>query len=553
MKHLEQSIRVAIDENNISIQRDESKCVKCGECARICSKYESVNNNYKLSNSKQPICVNCGQCVKVCPTNCITAKNEYSLVKEQINDQSKIFIASVSPAVRVALGDEFGLKRGSFVAGKVVALLKQLGFKYVLDTNFSADLTICQEAHELQARLNSKTSTMPMFTSCCPAWVKYVETFYPEFIPNLSTCKSPIAMQGALVKTYFAKMQKISPSKIVHVVITPCTAKKYEIRRPEFNASAQINNEPMRDSDFCLTTVELAKWATEKDINFDSLQPQEFTSLMGQSSGGGVIFGNSGGVMESAIRTAYYYITGNEPPAELLNFKAIRGLKGIKEADVQIGNKTLKVASVSGLTNARSILKRLKAGKKYDFIEVMACPAGCVGGGGQPKHLGDEIRTQKSRASALYDKDEKMSTRCAHQNSQIEQLYKNYLTPNINHILHTHYTNKSGMLGSAYFPCKNSKNKVVTICGSMKYQQQIIAFAQKLECEKGYCVLQCVYDENNEKLSKKELNNITLAHYKKIDISDIIYVVNVDNYIENSTKNEIEYAKNKGKKIIYYQ
>lgn len=448
MKKVDQNIRVAISENNVSIKRDECKCIKCGECARVCSKIESVNNNYNINKSKNPICVNCGQCVKICPTNSISGCEEYTNVKQQICS-NKIVIVSTAPAVRVALGDEFGLKRGSFVEGKMVALLKKLGFKYVLDTNFGADVTIMEEAQELIERLNNNQN-LPLFTSCCPSWVKFVETFYPEFIPNLSTCKSPISMQGALIKTYFASKMGIDAKDIVNVTLTPCVAKKYEIRREELCDSAQINNSLMRDNDYCITTFELAKWAKEENIDVLSLNDQSFDDIMGKSSGGGVIFGTSGGVMESALRTAYYNLSGQKPLGMFLNFKPVRGIDGIKEATVELNNKTLKVVAVSGLANARKMLEKIKSGEKYDFVEVMACPGGCIGGGGQPKHLGDEITTLKSRMNGLYDRDNSLNIKASYQNDQVIEMYNSYLKASDLRklLLHTKYNNKSDMLNN---------------------------------------------------------------------------------------------------------
>ncbi len=450
MKNTDQNIRVNIADNNQSIQRDNNKCIKCGECARICSKIESINNNYDINTSKEPVCVNCGQCVKICPTNCINAKEDYKQVEQEINN-GKIVIVSTAPAVRVALGDEFGYKRGTFLKGKMVALLKKLGFKYVLDTNFGADVTIMEEANELLNRLENNDN-LPLFTSCCPSWVKFVETYYPELINNLSSCKSPISMQGALIKTYFAQKMSIDAKQIVNVTLTPCVAKKYEIKRTELNSSSKINNALMQDNDYCITTMELVKWAKEKHINLHNLDDQNFDSIMGESSGGGIIFGASGGVMESALRMAYYYETKELPQKQLLSFKSVRGIKGIKETEVTIGNKNLKVAVVNNLANARILLNKIKNGEHYDFVEVMACPGGCIGGGGQPKHLGDEISTLKSRADALYTKDKNTNIKLACQNEEIKELYNSFLiSPNselAKSLLHTKFIDKSASLGN---------------------------------------------------------------------------------------------------------
>ncbi len=429
MKHLNQNIRVAIDADNPSVERIEEKCIKCGQCAAVCNNFESVNSHYDLRKTcDKSICVNCGQCIKICPMDALVGKEEYHELEALMKKKDKIFIVSTSPSVRIGLGDEFGMPAGSFVQGKMIAMLRKLGFDYVLDTNFSADLTICEEATELVDRIKNKTKPLPQFTSCCPAWIKFAETFYPEILPNISTCRSPIGMQGPIIKTYFAKKMGIDPSRIVNVAVTPCVAKKFEIKRNEMNVSAKVNNVPqMRDMDFCITTVELAKWAKEKQIDFAKLKNDKFDNFLGEASGGGVIFGNSGGVMESAVRTAYSYLTGRKPTELLLNFKAVRGLDGIKETKVKIKGIELKLAVVFGLANARVLLERIKNGEKFDFVEIMSCPGGCIGGGGQPKHIGQEKVFQQKRIEALYKRDEMLKNRVAHENEEVLQLYKNYL------------------------------------------------------------------------------------------------------------------------------
>ncbi|MGN1201488.1 MAG: rubrerythrin [Candidatus Caccovivens sp.] len=450
MKHLRQDIRVAINEDNPSIQRIEDKCVRCGHCAKVCNNFVSVNNLYKLENTcDRAICVNCGQCIKNCPYDAIVGKDEYKQIDSLLG--KKVVIVSTSPSVRVALGDEFGLEKGSFVQGKMVALLKKLGFSFVLDTNFAADLTICEEASELIERITKKNRPLPQFTSCCPAWVKFVETFYPEFLPNISTCKSPIGMQGPLVKTYFAQKMGIDPKDIVNVALTPCVAKKMEIRRSEMNISAKYNNAPeMRDMDFCLTTTELAKWAKEKNIDINDLKDAEFDNFMGEASGAGVIFGNTGGVMEAAVRTAYSYITNKAPTELLLDLQPVRGYDGFKEAEVDIEGTKVKVAVVFGLANARRVLEKIKKGEKYDFVEIMTCPGGCIGGGGQPKQYEKEVQYQKARIEALYNRDKNMALRTSHENPQIIKIYRDFLgKPNSQMaelLLHTMYFDRSGDL-----------------------------------------------------------------------------------------------------------
>ena len=451
--HESQSIRVAIDADNPSVQRKEELCVRCGQCKNICNDFISVNNHYDLESTGQvSVCVNCGQCVKVCPVNSLVGKDEYPDVEKAILDDSKVVIVSTSPSVRVGLGDEFGYPNGTFLEGKMVALLKKLGVDYVLDTNFSADLTICEEATELIERLKGNGMPLPQFTSCCPAWVKFAEIFYPEMLPHISTCKSPIGMQGPVIKTYFAKKMGIDPSRIVNVALTPCLAKKMEIRRSEMNISAEVNGvDGMRDMDYVITTAELAKWAKEKNISLENLEDASFDPVMGKASGAGVIFGNTGGVMEAAVRTAYSYLTGREPSDLFFDLQPVRGLEGVKEAEVAIADLKVKVAVIYGLENARKIIDKVKAGEEYHFIEVMTCPGGCIGGGGQPKHLGEEEAAQKARIQALYERDKSMECRASHTNKEIIALYKDYLiapgSELAEKLLHTMYFDKSEILG----------------------------------------------------------------------------------------------------------
>lgn len=517
MEHLEQNVRVAVELDNPSIRRIEEKCIKCGLCASVCNDFASVNSHYSLQKCGHGICVNCGQCVKVCPVASLVGKDEFRQVENLMRkDKSKIFVVSTSPSVRIGLGDEFGLAAGAFVQGKMISLLRKLGFTYVLDTNFAADLTICEEATEFVKRFKAnhaenecknnadavqnglknksfaaenicKTKTcaknaeksnactakianenqsftskksekaenippLPQFTSCCPAWVKFVEYFYPQLLPNLSSCKSPIGMQGSVIKTYFAQKMGVDPSRIVNVALTPCVAKKAEIRRKEMNVCAKVNKMPaLRDMDYVITTVELAKWAKEKGLDLNALPDGTYDNFLGQASGAGVIFGNSGGVMEAALRTSYTYLTGKQPPEKLLNLQCVRGLEGIKEGAVDIDGTAVKVAAVFGLNNARKLLQRIQNGEHFDFVEVMACPGGCIGGGGQPKHIGQEEEFQQKRIETLYKRDQTLHCRAAHQNEEVAQLYKEYLgkpgSKMAEILLHTKYTNRSADLG----------------------------------------------------------------------------------------------------------
>lgn len=302
-KHMSQDVRVAIDADNPAVVRDESLCVKCQLCAGVCNDYIGVNNNYDLAaNGDKSVCLHCGQCIAVCPVGSLKIKSEWQDVAKAVADPDKIVIFSTSPSVRVGLGDAFGLPAGEFVEGKMVSLLRTLGADYVLDTNFAADLTIVEEASELVERITKNRGPLPQFTSCCPAWVRYCETFHPDMIPHVSSAKSPIGMQGPTIKTYFAQKMGIDPKKIVNVAVTPCTAKKAEIRREEMNAAGRKLGDPkMRDMDYVITTSELADWAKNADVDFGALSDGTYDRLMGEGSGAGVIFGNTGGVMEAAL------------------------------------------------------------------------------------------------------------------------------------------------------------------------------------------------------------------------------------------------------------
>ena len=454
-KHLSESIRVPIEADNPAIRRIENICIKCGQCRDICRDYISVLGYYDLSKTNDTaVCIHCGQCANVCPVSSITETPEMDAVIAAAKDPDKVLIVSTSPSVRVSLGEAFGMQRGSFVEGKMIALLRKLGADYVLDTNFAADMTIVEEASELVERLTTHNKPLPQFTSCCPAWVKFAEIYYPELLPNISSAKSPIGMQGPTIKTYFAKKMGIDPKKIVNVALTPCTAKKFEIRRGEMNASARYLDLPgLRDMDHVITTRELADWAKKADIDFSSLEDSKFDKLMGEASGAGVIFGNTGGVMEAAVRTAYEFVTHEPAPKELYTLEPVRGMQEIREAAVEIGTLRLQLAVIYGTSNVRRFLSMAKeSGKHYDFIEVMTCPGGCIGGGGQPKADVEERRTMvDSRIESLYKRDAQMKLRKSHENPELKQLYEEFyrkpLSPIAEEMLHTSYTDRSGLLG----------------------------------------------------------------------------------------------------------
>lgn len=454
LNHLSLSVRVPIEQDNPSIVRWEEKCIRCGMCKEACTNLMGVHGTYTLEETGgKAICIYCGQCANVCPVDSITERDESPQVRQAVADPDKIVVVSTSPAVRASLGEEFGMAPGAFVEGKMVALLRALGADYVLDTNFAADLTIVEEASELVRRITQKDRPLPQFTSCCPGWVRFAEIYEPELLPHLSTAKSPIGMQGPTVKTYFAQKMGLDPKKIVHVALTPCTAKKFEIRREEMHAAADYHGiAEMRDTDQVITTRELARWAKEEGVDWNALEESAYDSIMGQASGAGVIFGNTGGVMEAALRTAYEYLTGQKAPDALLQLDPVRGYEGVREAQVEIAGTTLQVAVIYGTANARSFLQCMQeSGKQYHFVEVMACPGGCIGGGGQPKDLlknADE--TRQSRIAALYQRDGSMTLRTSHENPEIKAVYEAFygypLSEMAEKMLHTAYSDCSDFI-----------------------------------------------------------------------------------------------------------
>ena len=457
-----------IDRSSPSFIKDDSKCIHCQRCVRTCSQLQYISaiavankgSHQKISSfhdrpMSHVVCTNCGQCVNRCPTGALVEKTYIDQVWDAIYDPDKHVVVQTAPAVRVALGEDLGYDPGERVTGKMVNALKQLGFDSVLDTDFSADLTIMEEGTELLVRLKKalvdgdKQISLPMFTSCSPGWIKFIEHKYPEFLPNLSTCKSPQQMFGALAKTYFAQKRKLDPSKIVSVSIMPCTAKKYEADRPEMRASGY------KDVDYVLTTRELAVMIKQAGIDFRSLEPVGYDSIMGDSTGAAVIFGATGGVMEAALRTAYEIVTGREVPFAGLNITPARGMDGVKEATIKIEGCTddwkflegaeLKIAIAHGLVNANKIMKLVKEGKSpYHFVEIMACPGGCIGGGGQPIPTSMEIR--EKRMKAIYSEDEHMVLRKSHENPDVVAIYKDFLGKPNSHLshelLHTHYVER---------------------------------------------------------------------------------------------------------------
>lgn len=441
---------VAVAEDNPAIVKDKDLCVECGHCLAVCQEEIGVAGRTQAlgaGGEAELSCINCGQCSAACPESAITLRSEIDLVRTAIGDPEKVVVFSTSPSVRVGLGDAFLDKAGTWAEGKMVAALKALGADYVFDVTFSADLTIIEEGCELLSRLLTGSGPLPQFTSCCPAWVKYVETYHPQRIANLSTAKSPIGMQGATIKTYFAGKAGIDPAKLVTVNVTPCTAKKAEIRRSELaDAGNLVGRSDMRDNDYVITTKELAQWMKEEHIVFEELADAEFDSILGKGSGAGVIFGNTGGVMEAALRMAFQSLTGQPPADNLLDFEPVRGLTGVKKAAVELAGKQINVAVVYGTANAEKFLTGDIS--DYHFVEVMTCPGGCISGAGQPQMhcvpVVDDIR--RSRISSMYAEDARMSLRNSIDNPQVAQVYREFygepLGPLAEKLLHTSYRSR---------------------------------------------------------------------------------------------------------------
>ena len=439
-----------IDEVSPSIVRDNSKCILCRRCVATCNKIQQIGAIgvskrgmksvvgvvYGKSLADSP-CINCGQCIVACPVGALHEKDSTKEVWNALSNPDLHVVVQPAPAVRAALGEEFGLPVGTSVTGKLAASLRRLGFAKVFDTDFAADVTIMEEGTEFINRLTNG-GALPLITSCSPGWIKYCETFYPEFIPNLSSCKSPHEMAGALIKSYYAEKNGIDPKNIFVVSVMPCTAKKFEAKRGE------LSNNGLQDVDAVITTRELAKMIRTAGIDFARLPDEDFDDLMGESTGAAVIFGATGGVMEAALRTVYEVVTGKE--LENVDFTAVRGIEGVKEATVNVGGKEVRVAVAHGTGNASALLEKVKAGEKYDFIEIMGCPGGCVTGGGQPIINAKDlcyINPKELRAKALYDEDAGKEFRKSHENPSVKKLYADFLGEPNSHkaheLLHTHY------------------------------------------------------------------------------------------------------------------
>ena len=440
-----------VDDLSPSIVRDFNKCILCRRCVAACKNVQHIgaidviNRGFESCIStvgdcslNNVNCTFCGQCIEACPTGALHEKESINDVWSKLKDPDTYVVVQTAPAVRVALGEEFQMPIGTNVAGKMVTALKRLGFDKVFDTNTGADFTIMEEANEFVKRFK-KNDNLPMMTSCCPAWVKYIESYEPDLLPHLSSCKSPHQMFGALIKSYYANKMGINPEKIYTVSVMPCIAKKFERQRPE------MQNDGLYDVDNVITTRELSRMIKQANIEFEKLEDSNFDDPMGEATGAGAIFGTTGGVMEAALRTAQDTLTGKS--LDKIEFEQVRGGKGIKKATIEIAGKPIKVVAASGLSNARKILDEIKSGKAdYQFVEIMACPGGCIMGGGQPiksSKTRSEVDVRKLRADSIYSIDEKSTIRKSHENPILKKIYEEYLEEpgsyRAEKLLHTNY------------------------------------------------------------------------------------------------------------------
>lgn len=440
-----------IDQSSLAIIRDPNKCIRCRRCETMCDDVQTVGVYSNVGRGFETViktafdlplhetsCTFCGQCIAVCPTGALMELDQTDKVRKALNDPNQLVVVQTAPAVRVALGEGFGLEPGTIVTGKMVAALRRLGFDRVFDTEFGADVTIVEEATELVHRIQHG-GRLPILTSCCPAWVKFFEHQFPDLLDVPSTCKSPHQMLGVLTKSYYAETYGIDPAKITVVSVMPCVAKKYEAARPELGQKQVIP-----DVNIVITTRELSRMIREAGIHFNHLKDEEFDQPLGESTGAAVIFGTTGGVLEAALRTAYEMLTGEN--LEKVEFEALRGMEGIKEAVIKIGERDLRVAVTHGLGNARKILEKIQAGESnYDVIEIMACPGGCIGGGGQPYHHGN-VEILKARANAIYQEDRSKPLRKSHENPAVVALYKDFMGEpygeKAHQLLHTNFTKR---------------------------------------------------------------------------------------------------------------
>lgn len=490
-----------LDESSPALVRDPNKCILCGDCVRACSEIQGIgvldfanrgSNSAVIPAFGKDIncveCVNCGLCSVVCPTAAITLKNELDLVWKALDNKDKVSVASIAPSVRVGIGDMFGLPAGEITTGKIVAALKAIGFDYVFDTSYGADLTVVEEGSEfIDRKVNG--GVLPQFTSCCPAWVKYLEQFYPDLIPNLSSCKSPQQMFGSAIKEFLPEMIGKTREDIVNISIMPCTAKKYEAKQKKFF----VDNNP--DIDVVITTIELGKLIKQAGIDFNTIEPESFDMPFGFKTGAGVIFGVTGGVTEAVLRFAAEKIAGKK--VSVVDFKDVRGLEGIREAEVTLGDITLNIAIVHTLENARVICDQIRAGNcKYDIIEVMTCAGGCINGAGQPQSSDKDFK--QKRAKGLYAADKALDFHRSQDNTFIKELYKDKIGEYGNHeahdLLHTHYHAKKRI--------KDEDFDLIDATGSDKTEIKV-------------CVGTSCMVKGSQELLKKLLN-----HIESNDLSD---------------------------------
>lgn len=537
----ERTEQLPLDESSPSIVRDPNKCILCGDCVRVCSEVQNIGILDFVNRGSQTMvapafgkklkdvdCVNCGQCVAVCPTGALQAKSEVDKVWKALHDPSKVVIAQIAPAVRVALAEEFGGKPGDIVTGKIVAGMKKAGFDRVFDTVFTADLTAIEETREFLGRFQ-KGEGLPLFTSCCPGWVKFAEQYFPEFLDNLSTCKSPQQMFGSVAKRYFAEDLGVTAKDTYVVSIMPCTAKKFEAKRPELSTDGRP------DVDAVLTTTELAQLLKQAGIVFSELEGEAFDTPLGMATGAGVIFGATGGVAEAVLRAAAG-ILGVKPSR--VDFQEVRGFEGIREATVKLGDVDLKLAVVNGLGNARKLLNAIKNGERtYHIVEVMACPGGCIGGGGQP-HPNDTA-ARKSRAKGLYQSDKMMQLRNPQDNLVVERLYEKHLTDEhiCHEVIHTGYGPRRRLANGSITinGCKQAKALNVSVCvgtgcylrGAYDVLEQFTAFSEspayagQINLTATFCLEHC--DRGvSVKVGDRIVTGVSPANAKEVFLKEVV-------------------------------